>query len=318
MISLFMQGGPSHVDLLDPKPQLTKYDGQKFPGTIKYDNAAQSSAKALGSPWKFQKHGQCGTEVSELLPGLAEVVDDICVIRSTHTGVNNHVQSINALQSGRILAGRPSLGSWVVYGLGAESQNLPAFVALTDPESLPVGGVSHWSNGWLPSLFQGTVVRPREPRILNLDPPEHLQGAPRRVLRADAGAFDQKDERRGAAVHDRHLGPSEVEQRVVDAAAAQGGEQVLDRADARPVRNAKRRRHPAVDHMPDVGRHLEAVGVAVDAPEPDAGIDRRRAQRQRCHPPGMQADATTGDGRSKSLLPKSVRGPGQDRPPTIV
>src|SRR5206468_432934 len=92
MISLFMQGGPSHLDLFDPKPMLAKYHGQKFPGEIKYDNAAQASAKVLASPWPFRKHGRCGTELSDLLPGLAEVVDDIAVIRSMHTGVNNHGQ----------------------------------------------------------------------------------------------------------------------------------------------------------------------------------------------------------------------------------
>jgi hypothetical protein len=176
MISLFMQGGPSHLDLFDPKPMLTRYDGQPFPGTIRYDNAAQASAKVMASPWRFQKHGQAGIELSELLPHLAEVVDDIALIRSMHTGVNNHVQSINALNTSRILAGRPVLGSWLTYGLGSESQELPAYVVLTDPASLPVVGVGNWSNGWLPSLFQGTVVRPQEPRILNLDPPSHLRG----------------------------------------------------------------------------------------------------------------------------------------------
>jgi hypothetical protein len=180
MISLFMQGGPSHLDLLDPKPMLARYNGKTFPGTIKYDNAAQASSKVLASPWKFRKHGQCGTEVSELLPHLAEIVDDITVIRSMHTGVNNHGQSIFALNTGRIQAGRPALGSWLTYGLGSESQNLPAFVVLTDPDGLPVEGVQNWSNGWLPSLYQGTVVRPREPRILNLDAPVHLQGAAQR------------------------------------------------------------------------------------------------------------------------------------------
>ena len=182
MISLFMQGGPSHVDLLDPKPKLAEYDGKPFPGQIKYDNAAQASSKVLGSPWKFSTHGQSGIEVSELLPHTAGVIDDLCVVRSMHTGVNNHGQSVYALNSGRIVAGHPVLGSWVCYGLGSESQDLPAFVALPDPASLPVGGVDHWSNGWLPSVFQGTVVRPREPRILNLDPPPHLRGEPQEKL----------------------------------------------------------------------------------------------------------------------------------------
>lgn len=178
MISLFMQGGPSHVDLLDPKPKLNELDGQKFPGDIKYDNAAQASSKVLGCPWKFAKYGQSGADVSELLPALSEIVDDITVIRSMHTGVNNHGQSIDAMNTGRAVSNRAALGSWMTYGLGSESQNLPAFMVLTDPDGLPVLGVQNWSNGFLPSLYQGTVVRPREPRILNLDPPPMVKGAP--------------------------------------------------------------------------------------------------------------------------------------------
>src|SRR5262249_53852117 len=103
-------------------------------------------------------------------------VDDVCVIRSMKTGVNNHVQSIHALNGGRPVAGRPVVGSWLTYALGTESQDLPAFVALTDPASPPVAGADHWSNGWLPSRFQGTVGRPREPRILTLEPQPHLKG----------------------------------------------------------------------------------------------------------------------------------------------
>ncbi|MFM2095853.1 MAG: hypothetical protein RIS70_2977 [Planctomycetota bacterium] len=178
MISIFMQGGPSQVDLFDPKPKLNELDGQSFPGDIKYDNAAQASSKILGCPWKFAPRGQCGMELSELVPGLAEIADEITLVRSMFTGVNNHGQSIDAMNTGRAVSYRPSLGSWMAYGLGSESRNLPAFVVLTDPDGLPVLGVQNWSNGWLPSLFQGTVIRPREPRILNLDAPSTLQGAP--------------------------------------------------------------------------------------------------------------------------------------------
>uniref|UniRef100_A0A7C2PBE3 DUF1501 domain-containing protein n=1 Tax=Schlesneria paludicola TaxID=360056 RepID=A0A7C2PBE3_9PLAN len=178
MISLFMQGGPSHIDLLDPKPELTRLDGQSFPGDIKYDNAAQASSKILGGRRSIKKNSEVGADVSELLPHLAQIVDDITIIRSMHTGVNNHGQSIDALNTGRAVGGRASLGSWMAYGLGAESQNLPAFVALTDPDGIPVLGVQNWSNGFLPSLYQGTVIRPREPRILNLDPPAVLRGTP--------------------------------------------------------------------------------------------------------------------------------------------
>jgi hypothetical protein len=177
MISLMMMGGPSHLDLFDPKPMVTKYDGQKFPGEVKFDNIAQASFKVLGSPWKFEPHGQSGIELSELLPHLAKVVDDIALIRSMRTGVNNHGQSDYALNTGRITAGRPSLGSWLGYGLGSESQELPAYMALTHPLGLPLLGAENWTCGWLPSVYQGTVVRPTEPRILNLDPPAHLAGA---------------------------------------------------------------------------------------------------------------------------------------------
>lgn len=202
MISLFMQGGPSQVDLLDPKPLLTKMDGQDFPGTLKYDDVGGASKKILGSFWKFRNHGQSGTPVSELLPHIAEHVDDLTVIRSMTTGVNNHGQSIHAMNSGRIQRGRPSLGSWISYGLGAETEELPAFVAMTDPAGLPVEGVLNWSNGWLPSLYQGTVIRPREPRILNLEPPPHLRGAAQRnylrllqeLNEAHAGQRHERDE----------------------------------------------------------------------------------------------------------------------------
>ena len=176
MISLWMQGGPSHHDLFDPKPEMQPWDGKIFPGEIKYDNAAQASSKVFASPWRFRPRGECGTELSDLIPHIAGIADDICLIRSMKTGVNNHGQSIRALNSGRIIEGRPSLGSWLTYGLGCEADNLPAFIALIDPGQLPVMGVENWSNGWLPSLYQGTVVRPREPRILDLTPPSHLQG----------------------------------------------------------------------------------------------------------------------------------------------
>ncbi len=188
MISLFMMGGPSQMDLFDPKPMLTKYDGQKFPGEIKYDNLAQASSKVLGSPWKFQKHGQCGMELSELLPHLSKVVDDITLIRSMTSGVNNHAQALYAMNAGRTTAGRPALGSWLTYGLGSETQDLPAYMVLAHPGGLPTFQGEHYTNGWLPALFQGTVIRPTEPRILNLDPPPSLAGRPQerqlRLLRA--------------------------------------------------------------------------------------------------------------------------------------
>jgi len=183
MISMFMQGGPSHIDMFDPKPELLKLDGKDFPGEVKYDDAAGASREVMGPQWKFSKHGESGMDFSELVPGMASIADDMTMIRSMHTGVNNHGQSINALHNGSILTGRPTLGSWLTYGLGSENRNLPAYVALTDPRGLPVLGVDNFTNGWLPSVYQGTVIRPKEPRILNLDPPASLKGdAQRRYL----------------------------------------------------------------------------------------------------------------------------------------
>lgn len=178
MISLWMQGGPSHHDLFDPKPEMAKWDGQPYPGEVQYDNAAQASSKVFATPWKFAPRGECGMELSELIPHISAIADDICLIRGMKTDVNNHVQSIRALQTGRITDGRPSLGSWLTYGLGCQADNLPAFAALIDPGELPVDGVANWSNGFLPSLYQGTVIRPQEPRILDLTPPRELAGAP--------------------------------------------------------------------------------------------------------------------------------------------
>ncbi|MCA9131570.1 MAG: DUF1501 domain-containing protein [Planctomycetales bacterium] len=176
MISLWMQGGPSHHDLFDPKPELQKRNGETYPGEIKYDSVARASSQMLASRWKFRPHGESGIETSDLLPHLRTVIDDICLIRSMQTGVNNHGQSIQAMNTGQILGGRPVLGSWLTYGLGSETQELPAYVALIDPGQLPVMGVENWNNGYLPAMYQGTVVRPQEPRVLNLTPPARLKG----------------------------------------------------------------------------------------------------------------------------------------------
>lgn len=177
MISLFMHGGPSHVDLFDPKPELTARNGQDYQGEVTYSFVNRASKKLLGSPWKFERRGQCGTEISELLPNIAEIADDMCLVRSMHTGHNGHEVSIRYFHGGiPAQLGRPHLASWLLYGLGSETQNLPAYVVLSDPGGHPVDGVNNWSNGWLPSIYQGTVVRAREPRIPNLDPPPNLKG----------------------------------------------------------------------------------------------------------------------------------------------
>jgi len=207
MISLFMHGGPSHVDLLDPKPELSQRSGEEYPGDVTYSFINRASKKLFGTPWKFEKRGECGTEMSELLPHLAEIADDVCVIRSMHTNINGHEPSIWYMNTGKAQPGRPALGSWLTYGLGAESQNLPAYVVLSDPGGHPVDGVRNWSNGWMPPLFQGTVVRSREPRILNLDPPPHLKG----TLQEQNLSFLAQLNRRHL---ERHPGEADLEARI--------------------------------------------------------------------------------------------------------
>ena len=181
MISLFMGGGPSHVDMFDPKPTLDKYDGKLFPGgEIKFDNAGDASRTIMASKFKFKPHGQSGIELSELLPHTATIVDDITLIRSMNLGgLRNHVAGMKGLDTGRGAGGRPALGSWLTYGLGSENQDLPAFVALVVRKDPP--GSPYWSSGLLPSIYQGTHVREEQPRILNLDPPPHLKGTPQQL-----------------------------------------------------------------------------------------------------------------------------------------
>jgi hypothetical protein len=177
MISLFMHGGPSHVDLFDPKPELSKHHGKDYGGDVVFSFVKRASKSLFASPWKFAKHGQCGTDLSELLPETARIVDDLCVIRSMHTGHNGHEVSIRYFHGGIAgITGRPTLGSWVVYALGSESQDLPAYMVLSDPGGHPVDGTHNWSSGFMAPIYQGTVLRPQEPRILNLDPPPHLRG----------------------------------------------------------------------------------------------------------------------------------------------
>ncbi len=179
MISIFMGGGPSHLDMFDPKPTLDKYDGQLFPrDDIDYDNAGGASKQVMASPFQFRPCGECGMELSDLLPETQKIADEITLVRSMNLpGIRNHVAGMQAMNTGRGRGGdRPALGSWLTYGLGSVSQDLPAFVAM--PTYSPPPGSPYWASGFLPSIYQGTVIRNEAPRILNLDPPPHLSGLP--------------------------------------------------------------------------------------------------------------------------------------------
>lgn len=170
VIYLFQNGGPSQVDLFDPKPELTRQDGKKPGSDFVNDVDAKKTGAWLGSPFKFNKHGQSGMELSELLPELGKHADEIAVIRSMVSEHENHEQACCHMHTGMPVAGRPTFGSWITYGLGTENQNLPSYVALLDPGGLPVDGARNWSSGWMPPLYQGMPVRATESSpILNLE-----------------------------------------------------------------------------------------------------------------------------------------------------
>jgi hypothetical protein len=155
VIHLFMNGGPSHVDTFDPKPQLTKYHGKQLP--IENLRTERKTGAAFGSPFKFQKYGKSGIEVSELFAKTAESIDDICVIRSMHADVPNHEPSLLLQNCGEARQVRPSMGSWLTYGLGTMNQNLPGFISMC-PGGYPIQESQNWQAGFLPGIYQGTYI----------------------------------------------------------------------------------------------------------------------------------------------------------------
>jgi hypothetical protein len=155
VIHIFANGGPSHVDTFDPKPLLTKFNGKALP-TANLSTERKTGA-AFGSPFKFEKRGKCGLEVSELFAHTAKHIDDICVIRSMHADVPNHEPSLLLMNCGESRLIRPSMGSWLTYGLGTENQNLPGFIAMC-PGGYPIQETQNWQSAFLPGAFQGTYI----------------------------------------------------------------------------------------------------------------------------------------------------------------
>jgi len=154
IIFLFLNGGPSQVDTFDPKPLLQKYSGQPIPsGTLKTE---RKTGSLLGSPFKFNRCGKSGIEVSEIFPKLGECIDDVCVIRSMYTDIPNHEPSLFMMNCGTRVPGRPSMGSWLTYGLGSENQNLPGFIVLCP--GYPIVGPQLWTSAFLPAIYQGTYI----------------------------------------------------------------------------------------------------------------------------------------------------------------
>lgn len=184
MIWLFMNGGPSQVDTWDYKPELAKRDGKELEGFDKKTGFfADSVGPLMKSPFAWAQHGQSGTWVSDLFPHMSQHVDKMAFIHSCHTQSNNHSPALFMINTGTTRMGWPCVGSWVTYGLGSESRNLPAFVVMSDPldRGLPKGNASNWGAGFLPSVFQGTWLRPKGEPIDNLKPPSTMGDAAQRA-----------------------------------------------------------------------------------------------------------------------------------------
>ena len=183
VIFLFMYGGPSHVDLFDPKPELAKWHGKPIPVWKKEDAFMGTKTKnvAMQGYYHFAKHGQAGIDMAETFPNLARHADEMCVIRSMWAESNNHGPALFQMNSGSILPGRPSMGSWVTYGLGSETENLPAYVVLMDKLGAPVNGAMNWSNGFMPAAYQGVPLRSSGEPIAYLSPPKNVSKTQQRA-----------------------------------------------------------------------------------------------------------------------------------------
>jgi hypothetical protein len=176
VICLFQHGGPSQVDLFDAKPELTRRQGQAYPGELEI-HFNQQAGKLLASPFKFQRAGQSGIELSELLPYTARIADDITLVRSMKTDSVDHEAALRLIHAGKVFPGRPVWNSWALYGLGALRQDLPAYVVLSDPGGMPVDGPHNWSSGFLPAVYQGTPFRATGVPVANLQAPDGITPA---------------------------------------------------------------------------------------------------------------------------------------------
>ena len=172
VVFLFMNGGPSQVDTFDPKPALSKYNGQPYQGDAKVGSNGRPIGRLMQSPFEFKRHGRSGLEISSLFPHTARFADDLCVIRSMHSDTAAHASGCLQMNTGSIFIGRPCLGAWLSYGLGALNENLPSFVVMTDPRGGPIGSASNWGAGYMPAAYQGTLFRSAGVPLLDLATPE--------------------------------------------------------------------------------------------------------------------------------------------------
>lgn len=174
VISIFCYGGVSQVDTFDPKPELKRRAGEAMTGKGNVVVSQGHPGGLLPSPWEFKKYGQCGMDVSSLFPHVGSMADDISFIRSMYCISNDHAPALFQMNTGFILTGHPSMGSWLTYGLGSENENLPAFVVFTDWRGGPIGGAPNWGNGFMPAAYQGTPFRSSGDPIVDLRPPAEM------------------------------------------------------------------------------------------------------------------------------------------------
>jgi hypothetical protein len=205
VIYLFMAGAPSHLELFDNKPALAKHDGTlPPPELLKGYRAAfiNPQSKLLGPKFKFSRHGQCGAELSELLPHTGQIADDIAIVKSMHTDAFNHAPAQIFMHTGSQQFGRPSIGSWTLYGLGSESRDLPGFVVFSSGSKGPSGGASNWGSGFLPTVYNGVTFRSQGDPILYLSNPK---GVDDRIQRDTLETIRKLNEMRLGAVGDPEI-----------------------------------------------------------------------------------------------------------------
>jgi len=179
-IFLFMNGAPSQVDTFDPKPALAKYDGQAYQGKQKFGSNNRPVGHLMKSPFRFQPQGDSGLEISDLFLQTAKHADDLCVLRAMYTDTAAHSSGCLQLNTGSPLTGKPSLGTWLSYGLGSLNENLPSFVVMTDPRGGPIGGAPNWGAGYMPARYQGTLFRSGESPLLDLATPDGISATTQR------------------------------------------------------------------------------------------------------------------------------------------
>ena len=179
-IFLFMNGAPSQIDTFDPKPALEKFDGTPYTGPAKVGSNGRPIGYLMKSPFKFSRHGESGLPISSLFPQTAAHADDLCVLRAMDTDTAAYAAGCLHMKTGSVLIGRPSLGSWLSYGLGTENENLPSFVVMTDPRGGPISGAQNWTAGYMPAAYQGTLFRSTGMPLLDLATPEGISGRSQR------------------------------------------------------------------------------------------------------------------------------------------